>query len=447
MEEKVVEDTLLQAKIGFIPHKFQAEVLRAFDDPKIREVVVSAGRRGGKSSLCAYIILRELFSSGKRCMVLSPSYDLTNRVLDYVKGWIRKFGAISIKEKPYPIIKMPESLGGSWVKGCSAESPAGILGEEYDLVVIDEAPLIDRKIQESYIYPATAGRRGKKIYIGTPRRKDWYFERYQYCSQNPDGASFTWTSKDNPFFPSEEWDIAQKKLPKGIFDREFKAVFSDETTSIFRNIYELLDPDLPREAKEKHFHYAGLDLAKEQDFSAIVIIDRNTDPYEIVFADKWQKLDYPAQKQRIIGIIERFKPCRVVIDSRNVGAMMGESLRREGIFVEDWISSGTLSKDWRKKGSKEKLVEHTISLFESRAIKLPDYKPLLDELSSFGYRITDSGNIKYGVPQGLHDDLTDALMMALWNCRLKGRKKKKTAFEKRKEEYRRFRRFQQDSSI
>lgn len=446
MAIEIVNDEILQTKIDFKPHHFQQKVLEAFDNPEIREITISAGRRGGKSILCAYILLRELLSSGKKLLVLSPSYDLTDRTLDYVKSWLRQCFStqIPIQSKPYPKITNP--VRDSWIKGCSAESPEIVLGEEYDLTIVDEAPLIDRRIYESFIYPATTGRQGKKIFIGTPRRKDWFFERFQYCSQNPDGASFTWTSKDNPYFPKEEWDISQKKLPRGIFDREFKAVFSDETTSIFRNIYELTDPDLPREAKERHFHYAGLDLAKEQDFSAIVIVDRNLYPHEVVFADKWQKLDYPAQKERIVGILERFKPCRVIIDSRNVGAMMGESLRREGIFVEDFTSTGTISKDWQKKGSKEKLVEHTISLFESRAIKIPDYKPLIDELSSYGYIITEAGNVRYGVPVGLHDDLVDALMMALWNCRLKI-KRRKTAWQKRQEEYERFSRFGLESPI
>ena len=114
--------------------------------------------------------------------------------------------------------------------------------------------------------------------------------------------------------------------------------------------------------------------------------------------------------------------------------MMGESLRNEGVWVEDWTSTGTISPDWQKRGSKEKLVEKAIGLFESRSIKIPDNPELLDELLTYSYVLSDSGNIKYGVPSGLHDDLCDALFMACWNLEIRGYQQGKTALQRKWEE-------------
>ena len=414
---KIINDKVLQEKIGFSPHEYQREILEAYNKPEIRDICISAGRRSGKSILVAYILLRELFSSNKNCLVLSPSYDLVWRVLDYVKQWLEKSGSsIRINTRPFPKIENP--LRKSMIIGRSSEEPKGILGQEYDLVVCDEAGLLDRDIFESYVYPALASRQGKAIFIGTPRSKNIFYEKFMSAKQNKDGEAFTFKSKDNPFFPPEEWERALKNLPSDIFQREYEAVFSNKTTSIFRNIDECISDELPREATSGHFHLIGLDLAKEEDFTAISVIDKTTN--EVVYVDQFQKIPYPIQKEKIVAIARKYSPSRIIIDARNIGAVIGGDLRKEGVSVEDFVSTGTISKDWRKKGSKNKLVEKTISLFESREIRIPRYNPLLDQLGSFTYKISDSGNIRYCMPsENLKDDLLDSLMLACWNLKPK----------------------------
>ena len=413
---KIINDKALQEKTGFKPHKYQEQILEAYNKPEIREICISAGRRSGKSILVGYILLRELFSSNKNCLVLSPSYDLTNRVLDYVSEWLRKMGSsCKIQSKPHPLITNPLRKSRIW--GKSSEEVKGILGQEYDLVIVDEAGLVERDVIETYLVPAVSSRKGKIVLIGTPRGKNKFFEMFMEAKDSKEGASFSFSSNANPFFPSGEWERAKKKLPTAIFQREFEAQFSDDTTSIFKGVSDLVNINLPREAIPGHQHVLGLDLAKEEDYTALTIIDKNTFPFEVVYSDRWNKIPYPAQIEKIIGVAKRY-PGRVTIDSRNIGAVLGGSLRSSGLWVDDFCSVGTISKDWKKKGSKEKLVEHAISFFESKVIMLPDYSSLIDEITSYGYQITDSGNVRYGAPKNYHDDLVDSLMLALWSLKL-----------------------------
>jgi hypothetical protein len=39
---------------------------------------------------------------------------------------------------------------------------------------------------------------------------------------------------------------------------------------------------------------------------------------------------------------------------------------------------------------------------------------LQNELKAYTYELTPGGNIRYGVPEGLHDDAVTALALALW---------------------------------
>jgi hypothetical protein len=173
----------------------------------------------------------------------------------------------------------------------------------------------------------------------------------------------------------------------------------------------------------------GLDLAQQEDWTAIIVADQQNQ--EIIRVERWQGIPYPAQLQRILGIAQTYTPCRIIIDSRNIGAVISEQLRNEGAWVEDWVSTGTISADWQKRGSKEKLIEKMIGLFESRSIKIPNNPDLIDELLSYSYVLSEAGNIKYGVPSGLHDDLCDALFMACWNLQIRGPQKSETAIEQK----------------
>lgn len=413
---KVVNAEKLQKAINWSPHQKQKEIIDAYLDGK-RKIVVSSGIRSGKSMTCAFIVLLELMSEGKEILVISPSYSLTDRVLDYVKQWLAKLFSVpvNIQTKPFPKIELNWSGGKSYVEGKSAEAEEQILGKSYDLIVIDEASRIPRRIFEQYLLPRISEKAGKLIMISTPFQKDWFFE--EFLKAKKDNAGFQFSSVENPFFPKTEYEKRKEELPKTIFDREFNAVFSDEITSIFPNAHECISLSLPREAIEGHYHYIGLDLAKEEDWTAIAVADSQTN--EIVFITRWQKLPYSAQLQKVLGIASQFKPYRIIIDSRNIGAIFGEQLRNEGIWTEDWVSTGTISKDFQKRGSKEKLVEKTMALFESRSIGIPNNSDLLDELSSYSYVISLMGNIRYGVPLGLHDDLVDALMLVCWNLKIK----------------------------
>ena len=55
--------------------------------------------------------------------------------------------------------------------------------------------------------------------------------------------------------------------------------------------------------------------------------------------------------------------------------------------------------------------------FEQQRIVLPrpDLAPeLIDELESFEYSVTESGNVKMSAPSGVHDDTVIALALAAW---------------------------------
>lgn len=408
----------LQEKIGFKPHWGQIKVLKS----DASEIVICAGRRFGKSILCAFVALKTLLEGdlkGKpvKIWIVSPTYDLSQKVFEYLVKWFIKVApsqSKGVSYRPFPQIK---TARGGLVQCKSAENPAGLLGEELDLLIVDECSRIKRDIYETYLFPTTISRKGRTFFISTPFGKNWFYE--EWVRAKPKGA-FQFTSKDNPHLPKEQWKHAKKRLPADIFEQEFQAVFTEGMSSVFRNIRECIG-DCLKDPEPGHRYIMGLDLAKFRDFTVITVVDRGT--HEVVYWDRFQKIPYTLQKQRIIEAAQKYR-AHIVIDSLNVGASLGDDLRAEGLIVDDFKSVGTISKDWKKKGSKERLIEKISFFLEENNITIPPKDVLIDELEAFGYQMTDAGNIRYGAPQGLHDDCVDSLGLAIWILHGKTKKQK-----------------------
>ena len=433
-QQKTIDVKALEDKINFHPHPMQEAILNAFLAGKKR-IIVASGQRVGKSAIASLICLISLMSDNQEILVISPSYALTDRIFEYLRKWLAIFfnQPVNYVSKPFPRITMPWN---SYVEGKSAQEVQQLLGKSYSLIIADESARIPREVFEQYLIPRLGEKQGVLCAISTPWKRDHFFEMFMAAKQ--EGSAFQFPTSANPFYPKEEIEKFRKQLPAAIFKREFEGVFSDEMTSIFPNAFECVSPDLPRKKHQGVFSWVGLDLAREEDFTCLTIGDSHTQ--EIIFCERWQKLPYQAQVAKVCGILAEYQPCRVVVDALNVGAVLGDELRAKGLNVEDWIATGTTSKDFAKRGSKELMVEKLMSLFESHSITIPNNPDLLDELSSYSYVISPSGNIKYGNLPPLHDDMVSSLMMCCWNMEINptiSKKEREFKLQQYNEEYNR----------
>ena len=143
---RIVNDQLLQEKIHFKPHPGQEKILNNLR----RFTTIVAGRRFGKTMVSAYIALKELVGVNKNIWIVSPTYDLSMKVFDYLRQWI---GVAFPKD--FKIITAPHpkiiSATGSVLEGKSAENENSLMGSELDLAILDEAAAMSSKIWDVYI--------------------------------------------------------------------------------------------------------------------------------------------------------------------------------------------------------------------------------------------------------------------------------------------------------
>jgi Phage Terminase/Terminase RNaseH-like domain len=160
----------------------------------------------------------------------------------------------------------------------------------------------------------------------------------------------------------------------------------------------------------------GVDLAKYKDFSAVVVLRTDCDPYRVVYLTKLPHVDYTIQAEMIAAMVKRFecpnKP-KVLVDLGAAGPAVAELLRKAGVELEEFKFTSE---------SKQKIVTDLAIAFEQRKIVLPQTGRTLEEsraiadlekeLFHFEPTVLKSGNIRYEGSGGYFDDLVIALCLA-----------------------------------
>lgn len=396
---KVIKGKKLQEKIAWIPHKAQAKILKS----KSSDIVISAGRGFGKSYLSAYLCLKALLADNNKILIIAPTYDLTQRVFDYIVDWIVKY---------FPSLKagistrIPQKIETPWntvLKCRSAENPVGILGERFNLVIVDEAAKIHRDVFQKYILPTTQIKGGKTIFISTPQGMNWFYDRWVQVKET--GGDFQFISTENPLFTEEDLAKAKKLLPEGLFNQEYLGSFVEGASTVFKDssISAITNENCLKDSTGEHFYVLGVDIAKQEDFTVLTVIDKYTNA--VVYHERINRIHYPYQKKRIIAVAERYNRARVIIDSTGVGEPIYDDLLDAGLLVEDFKFTNI---------SKRMLIDKLRIYIEEGKITIPNEEHLQEELRAFAYRVSDFGNYQYAAPQGLHDDEVISLALAVW---------------------------------
>ena len=221
--------------------------------------VLDWGRRTGKTIAAAAECVAELGLPDRRIWIVAPNYELTDKVFEYVYRWVvleECFGPDSVEKasrtRDNRYIQMK---WGSFVKGKSGESPDSMLGDQLDLIIFDECARCGEMIWLEALEPTTIDRKGRVLFISTPRGKNWFYD-YYLRGQDETLSTHGWMSsqfatKDNPFVDREWLDSKKDQTPELVWRREYEASFEDFGGRVYpefkakliHNGGHLFDPD------------------------------------------------------------------------------------------------------------------------------------------------------------------------------------------------------------
>ena len=344
---------------------------------------------------------------GGRGWIVAPTYPLSRET-----WW--EFFAICPEELIAAISKSErrvEFVNGSILEWRSADDEASMRGAGLDWCIVDEAARVKEESWEA-LRPALSDRLGRAILISTPKGRNWFYRIFQRgLNGSSEYQSWQRASRDNPYFPPQEWEAAKLDLPEIVFQQEYEAEFIDDVGLVFRNVkacsFEIGRPskDMPwlfQPRLDGHSYILGVDLARTQDWTVICVLDAQEK--RVVAWDRFNKIDWPVQKDRIAGMARGYR-APIMIDATGIGDPIYQDLQAMGIKVMPYKFTAE---------SKRNLVNNLAIVLEQKGIRYPAIQELINELLAFEYTPLPSGHMRFGAPSGQHDDCVIALALAVY---------------------------------
>ena len=168
--------------MGYTPHKGQS-MLHFPKKKSSRFFVIVCGRGYGKTFAAAKEASFVASMPDKKVALVGLSYKKSKLLFDEIWRTMvipNKTSVVKSSEKDQYV----RFKWGSSIEGLSADNPDSLVGDEYDLVVMDEAAKMRQDIWDMYISPAVGRRNGKAIFITTPQGFNWVYDKYLLGKQD-----------------------------------------------------------------------------------------------------------------------------------------------------------------------------------------------------------------------------------------------------------------------
>lgn len=409
-----VNKSVLFKTIGYEPHPAQWAVHNS--DARYR--VLNCGTRFGKTTCAAGEALAAAMVPRKkgRGWVVSATYALCDKVfreiVDYA-GEHLKDRIIKYRESDRTLILATGNGCQSEIIGKSADNPASLLGEAIQWCVIDEAAQLTPKIWPSYLRARLADYAGWALFISTPR-PGWFKTIYQYgidgTKRRPDWESWHYTTWDNPHITREELEGMKNSMPEQAYLQEVMAEFLEGFDVVFRRVRDCATMDNQPPIAGMSY-YAGLDLAKVNDFTVLRILNKAR---QEVFAERYNRLDWAIQYARIVARTKEYNNALTTVDTTGPGDPIYDNLRTLGVRVKPYSLSGQ---------TKKALIDNLIMMIETQKLNILKYDLFpegVEELENYEYDVSEStGSVKSSAPRGEFDDCVISLGLAAWPLRIR----------------------------
>jgi hypothetical protein len=298
----------------------------------------------------------------------------------------------------------------------SLDNPDNARGHTADLVVVDEAPMIDARAWYDVLRPIISDTNGSALLMGTPKGHNWYWRECQAAKDAPDSAFWQAPTlgvaivdgklvrsqhpMENPSFPFSEAVRMFQSLPSKTFEQEFLAAFVDDAGLVFRGVrgVSTLQPGTPDLA---HSYIMGVDWARSYDWTVLSVIDATT--RQQVALDRFNQIDYAFQLARLEAMAARWHVQSIIAEANSMGAPLIETLQRRGLPVTAFTTT---------QQSKAQIIEGLALAIERALVTLLADETQMAELEAYDMQRLPGGAFRYNAPQGMHDDTVIATALA-----------------------------------
>ncbi len=416
-------------EIDYQPHEGQQLVHQS----SARFRILACGARWGKDRCTINdLIMRCIMMAGEPgrqklvprvlAWYVAPTFTLTRQMWDEFRAFLP--GDVAEFRTADRVINIP---GGITIELKSADNPDSLVARGVDYLAITEAAKIPERAWYQSLRPRLSspgrgpnGTGGLATINSTPSGKNWFYREWvkgQDRAKNPNYESWQFPTVSNPYIDPAEIEAARLDLPERWYLQEYCAEFVDDAGGVFRGVRENLQacPSFPFEPKPDRIYAAGIDWGRHDDSTVTTVLDVTESPFMIVDWDRFNKIDYRLQLQRVMKILDKWRPYKVVPEGNSIGDPLISQLELDCPYrIEPFIT--TASSKSLLINSLALAIERKEIVFPARELADSSLEPwtpvLINELESYEYKKTAAGNVTYNAPAGLHDDCVISLALA-----------------------------------
>ena len=274
--------------LGITPNTSQHAIINAINNPKYRFVCAAVSRRQGKTYIAN--IIGQLVTLVPNCNVLlmSPNYSLSQISFDLQRQLIKHFDLEVIRDNAKD--KVIELSNHSTIRMGSINQVDSVVGRSYDLIIFDEAALVDGKDAFNVaLRPTLDKENSKALFISTPRgRNNWFAEFWYrgFSDEYPQWASVKATYHENPRLSEEDIAEARKTMSEAEFNQEYMADFNVFEGQVWAFNHEECVSDLAELDTSRMDVFAGLDVGYK-DPTALCVIGYDWDSEQFYLLDEY----------------------------------------------------------------------------------------------------------------------------------------------------------------
>ena len=281
----------------------------------------------------------------------------------------------------------PDALRGA--------GPMGLIFDEFQKQKIEAWQTLE---------PVIRGNNGFAWFIGTPMGKNHFFDFYIRGQHEkfPEWRSWLLKASQSGVLKPEVLEEARRTaINEAFYNQEYEVFWLEGVGQVFKEVGEIATsvPEPPIVGKS---YVIGVDLAKHQDYTVLAVFDRETNKQ--VFQDRFNKIDWVFQKNKIVEISRHYNHAVCVVDATGIGDPIVDDLSRMGLAVEPIKITEMNKRD---------MIEKLSIWIQLKRFSIINIEDSIFELENFSYKIGPTGKIHYGAPDNMHDDIVIAFALAL----------------------------------
>jgi phage terminase large subunit-like protein len=402
-----------QLILNFKPFSYQEKLL----NDQSKRIIACMGRQTGKTTTIATKAIHYAFTHPKTTtLIISPSLRQSMIMFDKILNFTHSNPLLrkSITRKTRTIIQL--STGSQIIAlPCSEHLLRGYTAH---LAICDEASFIPETIITEIVYPMLSTTNGTAIFLSTPWDKNHFFYK---AFLNPTYSTHKIPSTENPLIPQAFLTEMQQNMTKEAYQREYMAEFTEAATSYFQQElirkcieraqqlglepYATLEQQIP-----KAEYYAGLDLGKLQDHSALTIIQKDQETLKLVYHHQFPlQMPYTEVINTLQRVNEKFHLQKLLADQTGLGEPVLDAMQEQGLTCAE---GAKLTQD-----AKTELLTHLKLTMEQNRLAIPYDKQLCQQINDQQFAYTRNGKLSFSHPPNTHDDQLWALALAVYATR------------------------------